>query len=70
MAPEAVTRRIRAHIRCLEKETERTDPDLDEAIKVSSAFAHNEAHFLRSVPGVGPALARFLRSYSTLTKNL
>ncbi len=59
MAPEALARRIRAHIRWLEKELERTDRDLDEAIASSSAFAHNEA-LLRSVPGVGPVLARTL----------
>jgi len=59
MAPEAVARRIRAHVRWLEKEIERTDRDLDEAIKASSAFEHNEA-LLRSVPGVGPVLARTL----------
>jgi transposase len=59
MAPEAVARRIRAHVRWLEKEIERTDRDLDEAIKASSAFEHNEA-LLRSIPGVGPVLARTL----------
>jgi transposase len=59
MAPEALARRIRAHIRWLEKELERTDRDLDEAIASSSAFARNEA-LLRSVPGVGPVLARTL----------
>jgi transposase len=61
MAPEAVARRIRAHVRWLEKkELSRTDRDLDEAIASSSAFEHNEALFLRSVPGVGPVLARTL----------
>ena len=59
MAPEALARRIRAHMRWLEKEIERTDRDLDEAIEASSAFEHNEA-LLRSVPGVGPVLARTL----------
>ena len=59
MAPEALARRIRAHIRWLEKELERTDRDLDEAIASSSAFVHNE-ELLRSVPGVGPVLARTL----------
>ena len=60
MAPEALARRIRrAHIRCLEKELSRTDRDFDEAIASSSAFEHNEA-LLRSVPGVGPVLARTL----------
>ena len=59
MAPEALARRIRAHIRWLEKELSRTDRDLDEAIASSSAFANNEA-LLRSVPGVGPVLGRSL----------
>jgi transposase len=60
MAPEAVARRIRAHIRWLEKELSRTDGDLDEAIEASTTFKENEALFLRSVPGVGPVLARTL----------
>jgi transposase len=59
MAPEAVARRIRAHIRWLEKELSRTDGDLDEAIEASTTFKENEA-LLRSVPGVGPVLARTL----------
>src|SRR5215216_1219569 len=59
MAPEAVARRIRAHVRWLEKEIERTDRDLDEAIGASATFKENEA-LLRSVPGVGPVLARTL----------
>ena len=37
----------------------RTDGDLDKAIKESPALAENEA-LLRSVPGVGPVLARTL----------
>ena len=40
MAPEAVARRIRAHVRWLEKELSRTDRDLEEAIASSSAFEH------------------------------
>ena len=43
----------------LEKEIERTDRELDEAIASSTTFKHNEA-LLRSVPGVGPVLARTL----------
>ncbi len=54
-----VARRIAAHIRWLEKELERTDRDLDGAIKDSPALRENEA-LLRSVPGVGPVLARTL----------
>jgi transposase len=59
MAPEALRKRIRAHIKWLEKEIERTDRDLEEAIKASATFRENEA-LLRSVPGVGPVLARTL----------
>lgn len=59
MAPEAVARRIRAHIKWLKKELQRTDKDLDEAIETSAAWKENEA-LLRSVPGVGPVLARTL----------
>ena len=59
MAPGAVARRIRAHIKWLKKELERTDKDLDEAIASSTTFKENEA-LLRSVPGVGPVLARTL----------
>ena len=59
MAPEAVAKRIRAHMEWLEKEIERTDRELDEAIASSTTFKHNEA-LLRSVPGVGPVLARTL----------
>ena len=54
-APKPVAKRIAAHIRWLEKELERTDRDLDAAIKSSPALRENEA-LLRSVPGVGPVL--------------
>ncbi len=59
MAPEAVAKRIRAHVRWLEKELARTDRELDEAIGQSETWSRNEA-LLRSVPGVGPVLARTL----------
>jgi transposase len=59
MAPEALVKRIRAHIKWLEKELSRTDEDLDGAIGASTTFKDNEA-LLRSVPGVGPVLARTL----------
>lgn len=59
MAPEAVAGRIAAHVRWLEKELIRTDRELDEAIGQSEAWGRNEA-LLRSVPGVGPVLARTL----------
>jgi len=59
MAPEAVAKRIRAHIRWLEKELTRTDRELDEAVQESEVWRRNE-ELLRSVPGVGPVLARTL----------
>jgi transposase len=58
-ASKPVAKRIAAHIRWLEKELSRTDRDLDAAIKSSSALRRNEV-LLRSVPGVGPVLARTL----------
>ena len=59
MAPGPVARRIRAHARWLERELSRTDGELDEAVEASTVFGENEA-LLRSVPGVGPVLARTL----------
>jgi transposase len=59
MAPEAVAKRIRAHIRWLEKELERIDRELEEAVQQSEVWRRNE-ELLRSVPGVGPVLARTL----------
>ena len=59
MAPEAVAKRIRAHVRWLEKELIRTDGELDEAVRESEVWRRNE-ELLRSVPGVGPVLARTL----------
>ena len=59
MAPKAVASRIRAHVRWLEKELDRADRELDEAIETSAAWKENEA-LLRGVPGVGPVLARTL----------
>jgi transposase len=58
-ASEAVAKRIRAHIKWLEKELSRTDRELDEAIEKSPTLKENEA-LLRSVPGVGPVLCRTL----------
>jgi transposase len=54
-----VAKRIAAHIRWLEKELSGTDRDLEEAIKSSPTLRQNEM-LLRSVPGVGPVLARTL----------
>jgi transposase len=58
-ATKPVAKRITAHIKWLEKELSRTDGDLEEAIKSSPTLRENEA-LLRSVPGVGPVLARTL----------
>jgi transposase len=46
-------------VRWLEKELERTDRELDEAVQQSEVWRRNE-ELLRSVPGVGPVLARTL----------
>lgn len=59
MAPEAVAERIRAHVEWLREELYRTDGELDEAVAASTVWRENEA-LLRSVPGVGPVLARTL----------
>jgi transposase len=58
-ATKPVSKRIAAHIRWLEKELERTNGDLDEMIKASATLRDNEG-LLKSVPGVGPVLARTL----------
>jgi transposase len=54
-----VRKRLEAHVRWLEKELSRTDRDLEEAIAKSPTWRENEK-LLRSVPGVGPVLARTL----------
>lgn len=59
MALPTVAKRIRAHMKWLKKELDRIDKELEEAIEASTAFKENEA-LLRSVPGVGPVLARTL----------
>ncbi len=59
MAPEAVAKRIAAHVKWLQSELIRTDRDLDEAIAQSEVWRRNEG-LLRSIPGVGPVLARTL----------
>jgi transposase len=59
LAPKPVAKRIKAHLRWLEKELSRTERDLEAAIQSSPALGENEA-LLRSVPGVGPVLARTL----------
>jgi transposase len=62
-----VKQRIEAHdVRWLEKDLTRADGDLQEAIEESPAWRENE-ELLRSVPGVGPVLARTLSWPSCLS---
>lgn len=63
MASKPVKKRIEAHVRWLEKELESTDSDLDETIRASAIWRENE-ELLKSVPGVGPVLARTLLAES------
>ncbi len=59
MAPEVVAMRIRDHVKWLEKELSYIDGEFDEAVQESETWRRNEG-LLRSVPGVGPVLARTL----------
>jgi transposase len=54
-----VKKRVRAHLRWLQKELKRTERDLEDVVEASPVWRENEA-LLRSVPGVGPSLARTL----------
>jgi len=54
-----VKKRIRTHVGWLEKELKRAERDLEEVVEASPAWRENEV-LLRSVPGVGPTLARTL----------
>jgi transposase len=54
-----VKKRVRAHLRWLEKELKRAERDLEDVVEASPVWRENEA-LLRSVPGVGPALSRTL----------
>ena len=58
-ASKAIRGRIEAHVKWLEKELSRTERDLDETIQASPTLKGNEV-LLKSVPGVGPVLARTL----------
>jgi transposase len=58
-AAKPVAKRIAAHVRWLEKELSCTERDLEAVIESSPVLGENEA-LLRSVPGVGPVLARTL----------
>jgi len=58
-ALESVQKRIRKHIRWLERELASVDSDLDQMIR-SSPVWQAKSDLLREVPGVGPNLARTL----------
>jgi transposase len=59
LAPGAVQKRIKTHVKWLRRELEGVDADLDQAIQKSPAWRAKE-NLLRSVPGVGPVLSRTL----------
>ena len=56
---QPVRRRLKHHIRFLERELHEADGELDQAIRQSPLWQEAE-DLLRSVPGVGPVLARTL----------
>lgn len=58
-SPATIAKHIRAHIKWLQKGLSRTDNELDEAVEASTIWKENET-LLRSVPSVGPVLARTL----------
>jgi transposase len=58
-ASKTLRKRIEAHIRWLEKELERADHDLDQAICQSPIWQENQ-DLLKSVPGIGPIVSRTL----------
>jgi transposase len=62
-APPPIRKSLRTHITWLEREWERTDSDLTQAIQQSPVWREKD-ELLRSVPGVGPVLT------STLLANL
>jgi transposase len=58
-ASKTLKKRIEAHIGWLEKELERADHDLDQAIRQSPIWQENQ-DLLKSVPGIGPIVSRTL----------
>jgi len=58
-APKALRKELAAHIRWLERRLAGLDTDLDQAIRTSACWRAQE-DLLRSVPGVGPIVARTL----------
>lgn len=58
-APKVLHQELQAHIRWLERRLTALDADLDQAIRTSPVWRAQE-DLLRSVPGVGPIVARTL----------
>jgi hypothetical protein len=58
-APKVVHKELQAHIRWLERRIADLDTDLDQVIRTSPVWRAEE-NLLRSVPGVGPIVARAL----------
>jgi len=59
LASPAVSKNLKAHIRFLEKQLEKIETELDDAIQASPIWRTREK-LLQSVPGVGPVLSRTL----------
>jgi transposase len=58
-ASKTLRKRIEAHIGWLQRELERADHDLDQAIRQSPIWQENQ-DLLKSVPGIGPIVSRTL----------
>ena len=58
-APKVLHKELQTHIRWLERRIASLDTDLDQAIRTSPVW-RAQADLLRSVPGVGPVVARTL----------
>jgi transposase len=67
-ASKTLRKRIEAHIGWLEKELERADHDLDQAIRQSPIWQENQ-DLLKSVPGIGPIVSRTLLAESPNSEN-
>ncbi len=61
-APKPMRKRIQAHITWLARDLARVDEDLNHAIRTSPVWREKD-DLLRSMPGVGPVLARTLLAH-------
>lgn len=61
-APKPMRKRIQAHITWLERDLARVDEDLNHAVRTSPVWRERD-DLLRSMPGVGPVLARTLLAH-------